>query len=90
MDFPLALARVQMQVGRASLERVAAELRASFAGRTLSLSWIHGDFVPGNVLAGPALVDGSDTTVWLPHGARARVDDYGTLVMEVAMTEQRA
>ena len=32
---------------------------------------------------GPALVDGSDTTVWLPTGARARVDTYGTLVVQV-------
>jgi len=39
--------------------------------------------VPGNQLAGPALVDGSDTTVWLPAGARAHVDAYGTLVIEV-------
>jgi len=37
----------------------------------------------GHELVGPALVDGSDTTVWLPAGARARVDAYGTLVMEV-------
>ena len=38
---------------------------------------------PGHRLEGPALVDGSDTTVWLPVGARAEVDSRGTLVMEV-------
>ncbi len=38
---------------------------------------------PGHGLVGPALVDGSDTTVWLPAGARAHVDAYGTLVMEM-------
>jgi N-methylhydantoinase A len=39
--------------------------------------------VPGSGLEGPALVDGSDTTIWMPAGSRARVDAYGTLVMEV-------
>ena len=40
---------------------------------------------PGHVLEGPALVDGSDTTVWIPAGADAEVDSQGTLVMEVAL-----
>jgi len=38
----------------------------------------------GHVLAGPALVDGADTTLWLPPGGRADVDAHGTVVMEVA------
>jgi N-methylhydantoinase A len=37
----------------------------------------------GDSLTGPALVDAPDTTVWIPSGATARVDDYGTLVLEV-------
>ena len=37
---------------------------------------------PGHVLNGPALVDGSDTTVWIPDGANAAVDVNGTLVIE--------
>ncbi|HLN17071.1 MAG TPA: hydantoinase/oxoprolinase family protein [Acidimicrobiales bacterium] len=42
------------------------------------------DLAPGHRIAGPALVDGSDTTIWVPSGASAEVDAHGALVMEVA------
>lgn len=38
---------------------------------------------PGHVLRGPAVVDGTDTTIWVPEGATVRVDPHGTLVMTV-------
>jgi N-methylhydantoinase A len=38
---------------------------------------------PGDTIIGPALVDGADTTVWMPLGAQGRIDPYGTLQMEV-------
>ncbi|HMD45779.1 MAG TPA: hydantoinase/oxoprolinase family protein [Acidimicrobiales bacterium] len=38
---------------------------------------------PGHALGGPALVDGSDTTIWVPGSTSAHVDEHGTLVMEV-------
>jgi N-methylhydantoinase A len=38
---------------------------------------------PGHTLSGPALVDGSDTTIWIPERTTAQVDGHGTLVMEV-------
>jgi aminoglycoside phosphotransferase (APT) family kinase protein len=37
--------------GSAPIDRVTAELREALAGRTLPLSWVHGDFVLGNILA---------------------------------------
>jgi N-methylhydantoinase A len=37
----------------------------------------------GDSVRGPALVDAPDTTVWIPGGATAGVDDFGTLVLEV-------
>jgi N-methylhydantoinase A len=37
----------------------------------------------GDRVRGPAVVDGRDTTVWLPEGASLEVDDQRTLVMEV-------
>jgi N-methylhydantoinase A len=37
---------------------------------------------PGHTLAGPALVDGTDTTIWIPAGATAQVDAHGTLIVE--------
>jgi N-methylhydantoinase A/oxoprolinase/acetone carboxylase beta subunit len=39
---------------------------------------------PGDRLEGPILLDGADTTVWIPARARARVDEYRTLDIEVA------
>jgi N-methylhydantoinase A/oxoprolinase/acetone carboxylase beta subunit len=41
------------------------------------------DLKSGHIIDGPALIDGSDTTIWLPPGATGQVDDLGTFVMEV-------
>jgi N-methylhydantoinase A len=38
---------------------------------------------PGATIAGPALVDGSDTTVWIPATVHARVDGNHTLIGEL-------
>jgi N-methylhydantoinase A len=40
---------------------------------------------PGDRLEGPILLDGADTTVWIPAGARARVDEYRTIDIEVGV-----
>ncbi len=39
---------------------------------------------PGHQLKGPGLVDSSDTTLWIPDGCAAVIDDRATLLMEVA------
>lgn len=39
---------------------------------------------PGDLIRGPALIDGADTTVWLPGGMGARVDGERTLIIEVS------
>ncbi|MDB5057777.1 MAG: rane protein involved in the export of O-antigen and teichoic acid-like protein [Chloroflexi bacterium] len=36
-----------------AIERLAAELYKELAGRRLSVSWVHGDFTPGNILLTP-------------------------------------
>jgi N-methylhydantoinase A len=41
------------------------------------------DLRSGYTLRGPSLVDGTDTTVWLPEGSQASVDRHGTLAIEV-------
>jgi N-methylhydantoinase A len=38
---------------------------------------------PGHHLQGPAVIDGLDTTMWIPPKANARVDDRSTLIVEV-------
>jgi N-methylhydantoinase A len=38
---------------------------------------------PGESLLGPALIDGSDTTIWIPRGMSARMDAHRTLAIEV-------
>jgi N-methylhydantoinase A len=38
---------------------------------------------PGHFMEGPALVDGSDTTIWIPPRVRARVDEHRTIDMEM-------
>ncbi len=40
----------------------------------------------GATLVGPTLVDGRDTTVWVPPGVTATLDVHGTLVMSVDAT----
>ena len=39
---------------------------------------------PGHRIVGPALIDGSDTTIWIPSRAHARVDERATLIVEVS------
>jgi len=39
---------------------------------------------PGDAIAGPAVVDYAGNTAWVPEGVRARVDGWGSLVLEIA------
>jgi N-methylhydantoinase A/oxoprolinase/acetone carboxylase beta subunit len=41
------------------------------------------DLHPGQTLQGPALVDGTDTTIWVPEATSLRVSPHGTLIVEV-------
>jgi N-methylhydantoinase A len=43
-----------------------------------------GDLRPGHVLAGPAIVDADDTTIWIPAGFTGRVDRYRSLHLEAS------
>jgi N-methylhydantoinase A len=54
---------------------VAAEAVEVFDGAVLH---------PGDHFAGPALVDASDTTIWVPKGMGARMDANRSLIIEVA------
>ncbi len=52
--------------------------------RTEVPSYFAPDLQPGHVLSGPALVDGVDTTIWIPAGATAALDERSLLTVEVA------
>jgi N-methylhydantoinase A len=41
------------------------------------------DLHPGHTVRGPAVIDGSDTTIWVPETATLEVSPHGTLVLEV-------
>jgi len=53
------------------------------SGDRVPVAVLRSDALPRS-FAGPALVDAPDTTVWVPAGHRARLDDAGTLTMERA------
>ncbi len=57
IDEPLrAIRDAQTADQQKAIERLAVELRQALVGRRLVVSWIHGDFVPDNILVTP---DGS-------------------------------
>jgi N-methylhydantoinase A len=41
------------------------------------------DLAPGHRIVGPALIDGTDTTVWVPERAIVDVDSGGSLLMRI-------
>jgi len=52
-------------------------------GDRVPVAVLRSDALP-QAFVGPALVDAPDTTVWVPAGHHARLDDDGTLTMERA------
>jgi N-methylhydantoinase A len=65
---------------RAGSRRVAL---ARVEGPSAVDTYLGADLRPGHRLAGPALVDGVDTTIWVPPRTVAQVDRRSTLVIEV-------
>ena len=49
--WPAATSRDRAGEGARAIERLAVELKGSLRGRRVSTSWIHGDYMPGNILA---------------------------------------
>jgi O-antigen/teichoic acid export membrane protein/aminoglycoside phosphotransferase (APT) family kinase protein len=60
---------------RKAMRRLAEELYQALAGRTLCLSWVHGDFVPGNILVTP----GGGQLLGIADWELARPDDLPLL-----------
>jgi aminoglycoside phosphotransferase (APT) family kinase protein len=96
IDAPLQLVRhVTATLPRAAgnaraSERLAAELRAALAGRTLSVCTVHGDFTPRNILVSP---DGATLTGIVDWELAAQDDlpllDLLLLLLSVRMVVHR-
>ncbi|MBI4608773.1 MAG: hydantoinase/oxoprolinase family protein [Candidatus Rokubacteria bacterium] len=83
------------RVGLPKFDRRAGGLEAALKHRRRAYFPEAGGFVecpafdryrlsPGLELAGPAIIEERESTTLLPPGARARVDEYGSLIAEVA------
>ncbi len=65
VEEPLERLRAGMALGasesrsRAAIKALAADLDSALRGRHVAVSWVHGDFVPGNILVSP---DGASVT----------------------------
>jgi aminoglycoside phosphotransferase (APT) family kinase protein len=72
----------------AAIERLARELREQLAGRTLPVSWVHADFVPGNILVA---ADGGSVTgiVDWELASSAGLPEIDTVALLLAARAQR-
>lgn len=73
-----------------AIERLTIELHEALAGRRLPVSWIHGDFTPGNILVTP---DGARLTGIIDWDQAAPDDlpmlDIGLLLLSMRMIGHR-
>jgi O-antigen/teichoic acid export membrane protein len=81
--------------GRASLSpgaiaQVRAELCDALAGRHVAVGWVHGDFVPGNVLVDPGSARVTGIVDWeLAHPADLPLVDIATVLLAARMQRSR-
>ena len=87
---PLGATRTASADGRAAADAAMAydqpgERRTWLGGRWVTASvYDRRGLPPGAAIEGPAIVEQLDTTTFLGLGDRARVDDFGNIVIEVA------
>ena len=96
VDRPISVIRDLLASGKAAIDyrrvfdRLTTELHGSLMGRTLSVSWVHGDFTPGNILLTP---DATAVTGILDWDQAAPQNlpqlDLALLFLSTRMLEQR-
>jgi aminoglycoside phosphotransferase (APT) family kinase protein len=69
-----------------ALDRLSGELYVSLAGRTLPMGWIHGDFVPSNILLTP----GGAAVVGIVDWEQAASPDLPTVDIVTLLITTRA
>jgi N-methylhydantoinase A len=52
-------------------------------GWTDAAVYAFDDLAPATPIAGPAVIERESTTIWLPPGARATLDVYGNLALDL-------
>jgi aminoglycoside phosphotransferase (APT) family kinase protein len=74
----------------AALERLRGELRDALAGRRLAVGWIHGDYVPGNIVVDPATARVTGIVDWeLARPADLPLVDVATVLLAARMEAAR-
>jgi aminoglycoside phosphotransferase (APT) family kinase protein len=67
-----------------------AELRDALAGRRVAVSWVHGDFVPGNILVDPVARRVTGIVDWeLARPADLPLVDVATVLLAARMQMSR-
>jgi len=77
-------AEVRSAAGKVSGRRLWTRIDAHMERVEVDVAFAA-ELRPGDRLEGPILLDGADTTVWIPASARARVDEYRTIDIEVGV-----
>jgi O-antigen/teichoic acid export membrane protein/aminoglycoside phosphotransferase len=78
------------RVAPSALERLRGELRGLLGGRTLALSWIHGDYVPANVMVDPAAARVTGIVDWERAGPEGLpLVDVATILLAARMQASR-
>ena len=73
-----------------AITQVRGELHDALAGRRVAVGWVHGDFVPGNVLVDPGSARITGIVDWeLAHPADLPLVDIATVLLAARMQSRR-
>jgi hypothetical protein len=77
-------------VSPVAVERLRGELYGALAGRRLAVGWVHGDFVPDNILVEPGADRVTAIVDWeLAHPADLPLVDIATVLLAARMQASR-
>ena len=96
VDRPITVMKDSLANGKAAVDyhrvfdRLTTDLHSSLMGRTLSVSWIHGDYTPGNILLTPDAASVTGIIDWDQAAPQNLPQlDLALLFLSSRMLEQR-